>query len=72
MVMPDGTTMSLWLFPDKHFETTLPAGFNFTGTFLTVKLPPGLQSGAWSYEAVLLDPEVGRTLAHDAQALTVR
>ena len=38
---------------------------------LRLTLPAGLPKGTWLYEAALISPELGRTLARDAKSFTI-
>lgn len=37
-----------------------------------MQLPPGLPKGSWGYEAALIDPELGRTIARDTTLFTMQ
>ncbi|MBI3329253.1 MAG: YncE family protein [Nitrospinae bacterium] len=70
VVLPDGTKFNIWVVNDKHFEFSMPTGFDVTGEILHGTLPNTLPKGVWVYEAGLIDPELGRTLARDAKTFT--
>jgi len=76
VILPDGTNVNLWsvsgLFMDKHFEFLIPAGFNHTVQILNMKVPNGLPVGTYVYETSFIEPQLGRTLARDAQSFTVQ
>lgn len=68
---PDGTEVNISsITTDKHFEVLLPAGLDTSVELLHVLIPSDLQKGTWSYEAVLLSPDLGHTLARDAKIFT--
>ena len=72
VVLPDGTEVNAWAVVDKHFTVQLPAGLGTTVEILHAQLPSSLPKGSWGYEAVLIDPELGRTLARDAKSFSVQ
>jgi len=72
VVFPDSRELNLWVVPDRHFEVTLAAGLDTTVELLRATVPPGLPTGVWVYEGVLLSPELGHTLARDTQSFTVQ
>ena len=69
--MPSGATMNIWSGGSEHYETTLAPGMNATVELLRATLPGGLEAGDWWYEAALLSPDLGRTVARDAKTFRI-
>ena len=73
VTQPDGSEVNISsITNDKHLEVSLPAGLNTAlELFKVLQIPGNLQKGTWSYEAVLLSPELGHTLARDVKYFTI-
>ena len=55
MRLPDGSALNLLGQAGEHLVLTLPAGFEQTFPIINLRLPPGLQTGAWRFEGTLLE-----------------
>jgi hypothetical protein len=66
--LPNGAPANLL---GKHLEVPLPAGMDATVTVFDSILPAGLPPGAWTFEAALLEPELGVTLSRSAHFFEV-
>lgn len=72
VMTPDGTEFAASVLRDKHFEVSLPPGFERSVEILRVTIPDGLPKGPWVYEGALLSPELGRTLVRAAKPFTIQ
>ncbi|HEY6361611.1 MAG TPA: hypothetical protein VIX63_10935, partial [Vicinamibacterales bacterium] len=61
--LPDGTAVNT--LGNKHLEATFPAGLDVTANLLSFPWPAGLPQGTWTFEGVLLGPNVGETFARE-------
>ncbi len=65
---PDGTPSSLL---GQYLELTLTPSLDATYTVYDAPLPATMQSGIWTFEAALLEPELGLTLNRAATTFTL-
>jgi hypothetical protein len=65
---PGGTPSSLL---GGYVAIPFPAGFDSTVTLYDAPIPTGMQAGIWTFEAALLEPELGLTLTRVTQTFTV-
>lgn len=69
--LPDGTPVNLWSLPDPHFRFAVPPGTTGPGTILDAVIPPGIPSGTWAYEGILLEPQMGTPVSRSIMPFTV-
>ena len=67
--LPDGTAVNT--LGNKHLEATFPAGLDVTSNLLSFPWPAGLPTGTWTFEGVLLGPNVGETFAREVKTFRV-
>ena len=68
---PEGTPVNLWAVSDAHFRFTLPPGTMGPVTILDTVIPPGIPTGTWTYEGILLEPALGTPMSRSVRPFSV-
>lgn len=68
---PDGTPLNMWAVPDRQFRFSVAPGSLGPVTVLDTVIPPGLPTGTWAYEGILLDPALGTPMSRSIRPFSV-
>ena len=68
---PDGTPLNIWAVPDPQFRFSVPPGSLGPVTVTDTVIPAGLPTGTWTYEGILLDPELGTPMSRSVRPFSV-
>jgi hypothetical protein len=68
---PDGTPLNVWAVPDPRLRFSVPPGSLGPVTVMDTVIPAGLPTGTWTYEGILLDPELGTPMSRSVRPFSV-